>query len=218
MELKGKISTIIWDWNGTLLNDVDICISCINRLLSDRNKPPLDLPRYREIFTFPVKEYYVRAGFDFSEEPFEVPAHQFIQLYREEVARAGLQEGTYEILGHFKKSGYRQAVLSAMEKAFLLETMRNKGIEHFFSHIYGIDNHLAEGKTSIARHLLDTLEQRSEGVVLVGDTLHDHEVASDLGIECVLVSHGHQSSERLKATGRRVVQDLEELSHLIGWE
>ena len=65
------INTIIWDWNGTLLDDVDICIDIINELLSIRNQQPLTRSRYREIFTFPVKDYYSKAGFDFTQEPFD---------------------------------------------------------------------------------------------------------------------------------------------------
>ncbi|MCK4288095.1 MAG: HAD hydrolase-like protein, partial [Bacteroidales bacterium] len=62
------IKTIIWDWNGTLLNDIDICINSINILLEHRNIENLTKEIYKEIFTFPVKDYYSKAGFDFTKE------------------------------------------------------------------------------------------------------------------------------------------------------
>jgi len=65
------VETIIWDWNGTLLNDVDICVESINILLSERGHKPLSKSLYREIFTFPVKAYYELAGFDFTNESFD---------------------------------------------------------------------------------------------------------------------------------------------------
>ena len=53
-----QIETIIWDWNGTLLDDLEICIRSMNRMLRERKMPPIDKQLYKNIFTFPVREYY----------------------------------------------------------------------------------------------------------------------------------------------------------------
>ena len=53
---------ILWDWNGTLLDDVDLCVDALNRLLAGFGYPQrYDHERYRAIFGFPIEEYYVRA-------------------------------------------------------------------------------------------------------------------------------------------------------------
>ena len=53
---------IVWDWNGTLLNDVNLCFECINRLLVSKNLDPLiDLAAYRDIFEFPIQNYYQKV-------------------------------------------------------------------------------------------------------------------------------------------------------------
>ena len=36
------ITTIVWDWNGTLLDDVELCMTSINRLLQEHHLPQLD--------------------------------------------------------------------------------------------------------------------------------------------------------------------------------
>ena len=46
-------------------------------------------------------------------------------------------------------------------------------------------------------------------MLLIGDTLHDAEVAAAADVDCVLVAHGHQSKERLKQSGAQVVDSLE---------
>ena len=66
------ISHIIWDWNGTLFDDANLCRDIINRMLHARGRATLDAQRYEEAFGFPVRDYYARIGFDFSEEPFEL--------------------------------------------------------------------------------------------------------------------------------------------------
>jgi phosphoglycolate phosphatase len=209
-QYKG-IRTIIWDWNGTLLNDVDVCIACMNSLLKARNKPLLDHENYLRIFTFPVREYYVKAGFDFAEEPFEIPAHQFIDLYRQKVFDSPLHDGVKEVLSYLDSKGYIQITLSAMEKRFLMQTMEGKGIIHFFRHIHGIDNHLGAGKSMAAKELMQSSGYLPSETIIIGDTLHDAEIADELGICCILVSNGHQSYERLKGHGYPVIHCLQVL-------
>ncbi len=104
MNKLSNIKTIIWDFNGTLLDDVDICVQCMNVLLAERGLQKLDFQRYREIFTFPVRDYYREAGFDFSEEEFEIPAHQFIELYRDEIRKARLFDDVIPVLNYFRNN------------------------------------------------------------------------------------------------------------------
>ena len=59
MQIK-NYQHIIWDWNGTLLNDVKLCADIMNNLLKTRSLPTITLEKYREIFTFPVKDYILK--------------------------------------------------------------------------------------------------------------------------------------------------------------
>ncbi len=207
--------TILWDWNGTLLDDTRICIDAINILLKERGKNEINESIYRNIFTFPVRDYYARAGFDFDEEAFEKPALEFIEYYEKMIRKAMLYYDVRETLSAFRDSGYHQIILSAMQQDFLNTLVTRHKIEHFFSHISGIDNHYAAGKVENARRLLAKLEGMTGEICLVGDTIHDYEVGHKLGIRVVLVSRGHQSEERLKKTGCEVVKNLSEVRKLL---
>ncbi|HPR60597.1 MAG TPA: HAD hydrolase-like protein, partial [Prolixibacteraceae bacterium] len=88
-----SVTTIIWDWNGTLFDDTDICIESINNLLIERGLERIDRKRYLEVFDFPVRDYYQRIGFDFDKEPFEIPALKFIDNYFAKVQQASLHNG-----------------------------------------------------------------------------------------------------------------------------
>ena len=46
-----KFESIIWDWNGTLLDDVDIAVAIINQLLCQRGLKPIAYEHYLEVFT-----------------------------------------------------------------------------------------------------------------------------------------------------------------------
>ncbi|MEN8224932.1 MAG: HAD hydrolase-like protein [Bacteroidota bacterium] len=207
--------TIFWDWNGTLLNDMHVCVDAMNILLRERNKMIIDEQIYREIFTFPVRDYYTKAGFDFRLEPFEKPALEFIEHYDTLVRDADLFGDVRDTLQHVQDKGYNQLILSAAEHDFLNELVTAHGISHYFRTISGIDNHYAAGKTDNALKLINSLDGEAGEVILIGDTIHDHEVGEELGIRVILVSRGHQSEKRLKETRREVVGDLRKLMEII---
>lgn len=203
-------STIIWDWNGTLLNDVAVCISSMNRMLSLRGLKPINEKRYRDIFTFPVKDYYDQLGFDPAADPFEKIGLEFIRYFREELPSVGLQNGAATILSEIRKSGRRQVIVSAMEHHSLVKSIQNLGIEQYFDHIFGIDNDYGGGKTALAKRVAGHLGT-SGNCLMIGDTLHDAEVAGETGWQCVLTASGHQSYQRLQTAGVPVFQNLGEI-------
>jgi phosphoglycolate phosphatase len=207
--------TVLWDFNGTLLDDTRVCIDAINILLKERNKEGISAERYREIFTFPVKDYYSLAGFTFDEEPFEKPAIEFIRHYERMITGSSLFEDVKETLEELHRKNYRQMILSAMQQDFLNVLVERHSIGHYFEKIAGIGDHYADGKLALARQLVDSLGGERTKVTLIGDTLHDHEVGSALGIEVILVGRGHQSEKRLRETGRPVVHNLAEARKML---
>lgn len=209
---------IIWDFNGTLLDDMQVCIDCMNTMLKERDLPLLDMDRYREVFNFPVRDYYLSLGFDFQEEPFEIPAHRFIDLYREALHLAPLQPDAVNILEYFRQLGIKQIILSAMEQDFLVETLKLKGIFGYFDQVAGIKNHLGEGKLDLAKDLIKSLGKEPGKICLVGDTVHDYEVATGSGIPCILVAQGHQSVERLSNLDCLILKDLNDLKNVIPFQ
>lgn len=205
------IDTIIWDWNGTLLDDAEISIEVINVLLADRNLPLLNKEQYLGIFGFPVKKYYENIGFDFEKESFEIPAHQYIEKYSSAVIHGNLHKQVHEILAWFSHKGYKQLVLSASEQASLEMLLELFNIKHWFSGIAGLDNHYAQSKEKIGIQLLKQHQILPEKAILIGDTLHDFEVAQAMGCKCLLVANGHQSFDRLNESGTMVLHNLNEL-------
>lgn len=209
-----RFDSIIWDWNGTLLNDVDVAINSINRLLHDRNLVPLTLERYLEVFTFPVQDYYEHIGFDLIREPFEIPAFQFITIYNKAVETCGLHNDAILILSRLHAMGYRQFILSAMEQQQLEKTVNDHHITHYFEGLYGLDNHYAMSKIEIGKSLISKNGLDPERILMIGDTIHDYEVAQAIGCKCILVPKGHQSKERLLISGANVVESLDEIEFL----
>ncbi len=209
-----NVNTILWDWNGTLLNDRDLCIRSMNRLLSSRNLPFLTTEKYLEVFTFPVKLYYQKLGFNFQQEAFEIPAEEFITHYSKGLSEVLLFDDVVPSLDFFQKKGFRQYIISAMEHNALRESVKSRGILPYFKEVYGIADNLAHGKISLAEQLLKQEKIRSFEALLIGDTQHDVEVAEVLQVQSVLVARGHQHTSVLQKTGKPIMESLSYLHDL----
>lgn len=203
-----KVSHIIWDWNGTLLDDTQACVNSINVLLEKRGVPMIDVPRYRDIFGFPVIDFYRRVNFPLDTENWAFVAREFHDIFLADTSFK-LQSGTLKALSLIQSHGIEQSVLSASEQSILENMLAGYNIRDFFTHVCGVNNLYGDSKKEIGHHLLTQMATDKEAIVIVGDTLHDVEVAEALGVKCLLIAQGHQSRERLEQAGVPVFEDLD---------
>jgi len=201
---------IIWDWNGTLFNDVELCADVFNNLLKRYDLSPITVNDYRNIFTFPVRNYYEKAGLDFNIHSFEALGREWMDEYELRKQSCSLFGDTLEVLEYIKANNIQQSILSAYPRETLLEIVRITGIEKFFRFIYGLDHIYATGKTELGLQLIEELKPQGK-ILFIGDTVHDFEVAEHIGADCILISNGHQAKEKLLETGALVLDTLLEL-------
>lgn len=211
-----RYDLIIWDWNGTLLDDARLCVEIMNGPLVRRGLPMLTLERYCQILEFPIINYYRALGFDFSVEPFEAVATEFIEEYYRRWRECGLFPGARQVLSVLAASGCRQALLSAAPRAYLEEAMDFYGLTEYFDEVSGLDDHYANGKIENGRRLLARTGMAPSSTLMVGDTEHDREVAVELRIDYALVPGFHCARERLEACGGMLLSSLSEVLSLVG--
>lgn len=210
-----KYRHIIWDWNGTLINDIQVCVSSMNFILEKYKLKPINKEIYREIFDFPVKKYYEKAGFDFQKLDFSIVGMEFINKYNSEVEKQFLHDNVLELLNFFKNKGIQQTILSAREQKQLEKEITHFGLKPYISKIIGLDNNFAHGKVQNGINYLKELDCDKSEIIMIGDTLHDAEVAEAMGIECILIAHGHQNTKKLNETNSRIVNNFNELKEII---
>ena len=209
------MDTLIWDWNGTLMDDVDLCVRLLNEQLERHGYPPVGgIDAYRRVFGFPIEAYYVRAGFDFSRHPYEQLAHEYMERYVPESFACPMQPDARETLEALRARGVRQVILSASPIDTLLRHTDHYGVTQYFDAILGLDD--VYGKSKVERGLawIETSGIDRTRAAMVGDSVHDFEVASALGVRSVFYSRGHQPRETLEATGAVVIDSLRELLNL----
>ena len=207
-----KYKDIIWDFNGTIIDDVEVGIKSVNPLLAARGLKTLDsLAEYQSVFTFPIKEYYRNLGFDFDAEPYEVIAHEWVANYNALMPEIKLVDGVRELICAFEDEGAVQMILSASEGEMLKRQLAGFGLENKFSKILSLDNIYAHSKVDIAKEYFKSVRDKG-AYLMIGDTEHDADVAREVGIDAALVASGHMSREKLETTGFPVYDNLRELA------
>lgn len=202
---------IIWDWNGTILDDVDLCVELINGLLIERNINSISKDEYKNIFTIPVKNYYSAIGFDFEKESFEIVGKKWIDEYERRKFECKTYQGVIELMKKINGLGIGQSILSAYNQNTLDEMTKHFGLTDYFSHIVGLDNVYAAGKLHLGQQLIKILGNGKGETLMIGDTEHDYEVAAEIGADCILLSNGHYEKKRLVKLGVPVLDSIIEL-------
>jgi phosphoglycolate phosphatase len=214
-DFMAKYSHIIWDWNGTLLDDVYHCMDAMNQMLAKRGLPIMnEIADYHKVFVFPIINYYQNVGFDFEKEPFADLAVEFIDRYHaNKTGDSPLHDGAETVLKTINEMGITQIILSASEQENLLSQVKEFPIEHYFAEMLGLSDIYAKSKIEIGQDYLQN--NRADKALLIGDTVHDYEVATALNADCILVANGHQSKETLATCGVTVVDDISEILEYI---
>ncbi len=209
------LRAVIWDFNGTLIDDTELTVRSLNVLLARRGLPLVGVDDYRRSVGFPLSGYYERIGLDVAGEGMSALAEEFYALYLPSLPRCRLHHGVIDTLKGLRDAGMKQFVLSASEESVVRATIVGLEVSEYFDAVLGLDHRLVDSKIERGRQLVRSLSTETSAMLLIGDTDHDAEVGDALEIPVLLVAQGHQDERRLRATGHRVAADLEELRQIL---
>ncbi len=199
---------IFWDWNGTIMDDVGVALDAVNQMLRERQYPLITMSRYRELMDTPVIRFY-EPLFDLEKYPFEEIAEEFQQLYR--IGNPQPYEGIPELLQLFQEQGRHQIILSSSQRQSIEDSLENLDFQGYFDAVLGADDHFSRSKVERAQKYLQQEQILPEQCVLLGDTVHDYEVAHSMGMDCILLSCGHDERDHLEKCGCTVCASVQDL-------
>ena len=206
---------IIWDFNGTLLNDTQLSLDVDNNVFEKLGIPAITIDDYRNNMTMPVRDFYSAVGVDYSVHSYETIARLWLDEFNQKAVGVGLVSGALDAIRYFHSQGRSQSVLSASYEPSLRKQCEALGLTPYMTDISGLEDESASKKTEIGRRQLRELGLEGRDVVLIGDMLTDAHLAEDLGADCILVSWGHNDLKRLLSSGLPVARDFGELEEIL---
>ncbi|MGC4059972.1 MAG: HAD family hydrolase [Aquabacterium sp.] len=210
--LENPIEHIIFDWNGTLIDDLALAVRGVNHVGASLGVAPIDKDTYRRNFGFPIRDFYTRIGFNFEKNSFEAVMAQYLSLFDSNVRECDLQPGVKEVISWARMARMSVSILSASHEEILQNTLRHHGLETEFDHLMGLQNTTANGKLAIAAELDAKLGHPGKRALMVGDTVHDLDVANAHGWQTVIITRGHQGPEHFSGQDVFLISDLHALT------
>ncbi len=200
---------LIFDWSGTLCDDLALTIEATNHVLSHYKRPPLDVDSFRAEFYLPYPSYYE------TKIP-EATMDELEDLYRFAFDRSAT---TVKLLPHARRfmdfcteQGIRCFILTSMDsKAFAIQ-VEELGLSSYFEHIHsGIRN-----KEVYIGQLMQQHNLHPDETAFIGDMSHDIDAAHCASITGIGVLTGYNNAQQLAAaTPDLIVPDLSALQQLM---
>ncbi|MFC4561641.1 HAD family hydrolase [Nocardiopsis mangrovi] len=200
------IKHIVWDWNGTLLDDNHANLSAVNEVCGMFGRDPVDLEHWRSIFRRPLVPCYEELiGRGFADGEWERANTAYDRHYAAALPRCSLAQGVPGVLHDWAATGRTQSLLSMASHEHLVPLIAERGLSAHFTRVDG--RRFDTVDDSKADHLIAHLAGLGADpatVVLIGDIDDDGHAARKAGARAILVASGMMSRERLEATGHPV--------------
>ncbi len=205
---------IIWDWNGTLFDDLHIVVESVNASLAGLGAPPINADGYQDHYTRPVDLFYERLlNRELDDAEWKQIDATFHETYRLALPRADLALDAVDALETVAGRGWTQSILSMWWHEELVPFVEGRGIDRFMQRVDGNRHDAGETKQiHLERHLeqLGIDDLGAGAFLVVGDALDDARAALGAGVPCALYDSGSHHRSELEAAGVPVVESLQE--------
>ena len=195
-----KFSNIIFDWSGTLVDDLGPVVDATNKVLNHYGKLPLTREQFCASFCLPFIDFY-------KEFLPGVPMSDLEELYAdffdESDESVKVLPGAVEFLNSCKESGSRIFLLSSIKDDHFKKQSKHLNLGDYFERVYteALDKRIWI-KTLITDCCLDIKE-----TVFVGDMRHDIDAGRSAGLFTVAVLGGYNSEEMLQESAPDLLID-----------
>lgn len=212
----------VWDWNGTLFDDMAATHIATNESLAFFGKKPITLEQEQEIFTFPLIHFYEKMGVSVDQylEHAEEVGNLFHETYNAHKQNCDLAKDTKKILSWLQVNNITSIILSNHRQETLDSDVQHFGIEDYFETISGNQNPatIISGlnKQERLQEYIQGHGYKNDDVMIIGDSHEEPEIAHKLNIMGISISGGLLSPSRLEKYKKDYVIDcLSELPEIL---
>ena len=220
--MNAAIKFIVWDWNGTLIEDTPLNVACFNRILSHSGKKKIDTHGYQSTFEVPIEKLYFNNGFSEEEVARDKIAHQnlYHDAYDEGILSVGFRKDAREILQETHQRNIRHIILSNHLVPSIEDHLHRLNAKSFFWNILAHENRETQRGWHPKGERLKTLMRdhglRPENGIVVGDTPEETHIARETGLTSIAITGGFATKERLReAKPDHLIDALQDMNPIL---
>ena len=213
---------VVWDWNGTLFDDVDLIVQAVNSAnIPIYGLQPITIEQYQEQFEVPIKNWYLKMGAD-PETLERLQPHAadvFERIYEAAALRAPTRVGARQLLDSLNNQGVDQIILSNHTLEGIHLQIARLDLDKYMSSVLANDNITEshhKGKQDRLEQFLDETDHNPASTVIVGDTIEEILIGKNLGLKTIAITGGACSERRLQNAGPdNIVHSLDEIANIV---
>jgi phosphoglycolate phosphatase-like HAD superfamily hydrolase/8-oxo-dGTP pyrophosphatase MutT (NUDIX family) len=181
---------LIFDWSGTLVDDLGPVIEATNAVLAPYGVPAFDREAFRRAFRLPYREFYEEW---LPGVPLDELEARFRPAFDAAVAPVTVLPHALEKLDWCRALGIRTFVCTSMDAVAFARQLADFGLEGHFEATYaGVLD-----KREVIHQILETHRLDPAETAFIGDMTHDIETARHGGVASIAVLTGYQDAEVL---------------------
>jgi phosphoglycolate phosphatase-like HAD superfamily hydrolase/ADP-ribose pyrophosphatase YjhB (NUDIX family) len=203
------IRNIIFDWSGTLVDDLPAVLKASNFVLTQSGRPEMSLAEFRAEFSLPFTNFYSRHTPDVPMEKLEGWFHAEFKRSQDSVCEL---PHAREFLEFCRAKQFRTFLLSSVHTDHFKVQCRVTGFDAFLDRPYTD----VWDKRKKIRDILAENSLQPDETLFIGDMEHDIETARHGGIHSSAVLTGYNTVDQLRAAKPDlIVEHLGELKRLL---
>ncbi|MDZ4151501.1 HAD-IA family hydrolase [Methylicorpusculum sp.] len=212
--IKSKFDLLIFDWDGTLMDSIDWIVYCLqNAALECGHKAP-DEGAAKDIIGLSINQAMSVLFPELDQFETQRLISRYSQLYfSRQLGVEDLFPGVLDLLDALKKSGFMLAVATGKSRKGLQHAFEQTGIGGYFVASRCADETASKPDPLMLKQIIEEIGIRKESAVMIGDSVHDLEMASNAGISSIAVTCGAHAEQQLLP--HRPLEFLQNTSDLI---
>lgn len=197
--MKNRFDLIIFDWDGTLVNSIDWIVQCIQQAAAQCNCPVPTAEAVKDIIGLSIENAMRTLFPDLPDDSKSNISKQYSQIFfSRPISRDDLFPGIYELLLQLRQQGYLLAVATGKKSSGLAQAMQATDLAQFFSTTRSVDQAASKPDPLMIEQIVTELGVHKSRTLMVGDSVHDLQMALNAQIASVAVTCGAHSETVLK--------------------
>ena len=195
--MKTRFELIIFDWDGTLSDSVGLITDLMIQSFLLHNVSPPSRMEVADILGIKLSEAFKILLKEKDQNASELIFNSYIELYNQSSNKVKLFDGVELGIKELHRYGYKIAIATGGGRNYLDSCLAQTSIKDFINVTKTSDDCFSKPHPQMCNEILNELIIEPEKSIVVGDSIHDLQMAKNAGISSLAVTYGAHKQDSL---------------------